>query len=168
MKKKVKKGSSIKPDVVYDDDTDSSDSDNLQSFRQNYKSQQKKRVHEPSSSDADDEVNEDTSDDDNTSEAGSNSSNDDDMSSEEESESELSIVQNEKLETLQKQLKSLDKVSVGTENSSQNKNKTQAQYSDPSINQILPSPPSVAEKIKDSAKPVASKHLASPDKERVR
>jgi len=106
MKKKVKKGSSIKPDVVYDDDTDSSDSDNLQSFRQNYKSQQKKRVHEPSSSDADDEVNENTSDDDDTSEAGSNSFDDDDISSEEESESEQNIVKNEKLETLQKQLKS--------------------------------------------------------------
>ena len=114
MKKKVKKGSSVKPDIVYDDDTDSSDSDNLQSFRQNYKSQQKKRTHEPSSSDADDEVNENTSDDDDTSEAGSNSSNDDDISSEEESESERKIVKNEKLETLQKQLKSLDKVSVGT------------------------------------------------------
>jgi len=167
MKKKLKKGSSIKPDVVYDDDTDSSDSDNLQSFRQNYKSQQKKRIHEPSSSDADDEVNENTSDDDDTSEAGSNSSNDDDISSEEESESERNIVKNEKLETLQKQLKSLDKVSVGTENSSQNKNKTQAQYSDPSINQIVPSLPSVAEKIKDSAQPVASKQFASPDKERL-
>ena len=168
MKKKVKKGSSFKPDVVYDDDTDSSDSDNLQSFRQNYKSQQKKRVHEPSSSDADDEVNENTSDDDDTSEAGSNNSNDDDISSEEDNESERNLAKNEKLETLQKQLKSLDRISVGTENSFKNKNKTQPQYSGPSMNQIVSSLPSVAEEIKDSAKPVASKQLASQDKERVR
>ena len=168
MKKKVKKGSSIKPDVVYDDDTDSSDSDNLQSFRQNYKSQQKKRVHEPSSSDADDEVNENTSDDDDTSEAGSNSFDEDDISSEEDSELEQNIAKNEKLETLQKQLKSLDKVSVETDNSTKNKNKNPAQYSDPSMNQIVSSLPSAPEKIKDSTKPVASKQLASPDKERVR
>ena len=87
---------------------------------------------------------------------------------EEESDSEQNIVKNEKLETLQKQLKSLDKVSVGTENSSKNKNKTQPQYSNPSINEAVSSLPSVAEKIKDSAKPVASEQLASPDKERVR
>merc|ERR1712156_1290643 len=105
-------------------------------------------VHEPSSSDADDEVNENTSDNDDTSEAGSNYFDDDDISSEEETESEENIVKNEKLETLQKQLKSLDKVSVGTENSSKNKNKTQPQYSNPSINEVVSSLPSVAEKIK--------------------
>ena len=112
MKRKLKKRSSTKADVVYDDDTDSSDSDELQSFRKNFKSQQKGKARKYSSSDADDEVNENTSDDDDTSESQSNASRDDDISSEEEDEIEEIDDNNEKLQKLQNQLKSLDKVSV--------------------------------------------------------
>ena len=165
MKRKLKKGLSTKADVVYDDDTDSSDSEDLQSFRQSYKAQQKGSARKYSSSDADDEVNENTSDDDDSSETESNLSSDGDSSGEENG-SQKSNERNEKLENLQNQLKSLDKVAINTRRITE-ENEKEGQASNPAKPKNEFNAGSALEKSNFSNKTSVNEQPTTHDEERV-
>ena len=156
---------STKADVVYDDDTDSSDSDDLQSFHQSYKAQQKGSARKYSSSDADDEVNENTSDDDDSSETESNLSSDGD-SSDEENGSRKGNEKNEKLEKLQNQLTSLDKVAISTRRVTEENDK-EGQPSNPTIPENEFNADSAIEKLNFPSKTSANEQSTTHDQERV-
>ena len=165
MKRKLKKGLSTKADVVYDDDTDSSDSEDLQSFRQSFKAKQKGSARKYSSSDADDEVNENTSDDDDSSETESNLSSDGD-SSDEENGSRKGNEKNEKLEKLQNQLTSLDKVAISTRRVTEENDK-EGQPSNPAIPENEFNADSAIEKSTFPSKTSANEQSTTHDQERV-
>jgi len=161
----LKKGLSTKADVVYDDDTDSSDSEDLQSFRQSYKAQQKGSARKYSSSDADDEVNENTSDDDDSSETESNLSSDGDSLGEENG-SQKGNERNEKLENLQNQLKSLDKVAINTRRITE-ENEKEGQASNPAKPKNEFNAGSAPEKSNFSNKTSVNEQPTTHDEERL-
>ena len=167
MKRTFKKSKPTEAEILYDDDTDSSDSDNLQSFHQDYMARNKTGIRKYSSSDADDEVNENTSDDDETSETSSNSSSDNEVSSEEEISSDQAIQKNMKLESLQNRLKSLDKANYRAKNLFGQK-ETPAIYADPSGPENTANSDSISERITTSSKSSENENTSSTDRERVR
>ena len=169
MKRKLKKSNSSKAEIIYDDDTDSSDSDNLQSFHQDYMARNKASIRKYSNSDADDEVNENTSDDDDISDPSSNSSSDNELSAEEDINTDQTNQKNEKLESLHNRLKSLDKVYVRQDRADKysEKKETRHKYSDPSSPENTANSDVVSERNTVLSKSSTNEHAASPDNERV-
>ena len=119
MNKRLKKKSTVKRDVVYDDDTSSSDSDseNLQMFHQSYLAKDTTSTRKFSSSDADDETNDNTSnEDDCTSDESSGSSSEDEESEALIEGSIQNDMINSKVDKLRSQLRSLEKVNKDSVN----------------------------------------------------